>query len=65
MLTEIGKVIMEELGVKDEATFEKMIEALSSSKLFTEEEVTRYMNGRIFTGKTDNDRTPNGREMDD
>ena len=67
MLTEIGKVIMKELGVKDEATFEKMIKELRSSNLFTEEEVTRYLNGIIFTGNTDNARKPTDtdREMDD
>ena len=56
---------MDALGVKDEAIFRKMIEALGSSKLFTEEEVTRYMNGKIITGNTDNARKQNDREMDD
>ena len=56
---------MHEPGVENEETFRKMIEALRSSKLFTEEDVTSYLNGIIFTGNTDNDRTPNGREMDD
>ncbi len=65
MLTDSGRVIMDALGVKDEAIFRKMIEALKSSELFTEEEVTSYLNGIIFTSDTDKDRTPNGREMDD
>ena len=65
MLTDSGRVIMDALGVKDEAIFRKMIEALGSSKLFTEEEVTRYMNGKIITGNTDNARKQNDREMDD
>lgn len=65
MLTDSGRVIMDALGVKDEEIFRKMIEALKASELFTEEEVTSYLNGIIFTSDTDKDRTPNGREMDD